>query len=320
MAWSELPFSEVTGIGLNRETGVNAAGKVFDEVALRVLSPPSSAGRRSPDAPFRIWTLDPLDQGAGLGIIGQFRPENIQISYENEIGEVVPQNSDEAVQNYVKGKVDTITFEATVFGDSERVEQVSFDDLGPDRKAGVTVDDALGYDPRWPAKALARLKGAVKKDPKLQRPPIYLFTAGSDIVFLCLVNRVEVNVMDLRADGSLRGFKAQITLRHYDPIDRVDLRSWENLKFIGTAATVTGELDWEMIGWIEYGLSGVGSILEDYNVNWARDSNGAPLHPGASIMLPPGSEVELSDPRNPGSVALGAAESAASFAAELLGK
>lgn len=297
-----LTFQQATG--LDGSSLVSAGDVLYQEAATRLLppTPPRS------DYPNRTWSLLPQDErlllDPRLQIYSQFRPTNVRFSYANELGEAISVNADDAVLEYVRGTVDTITFDALFYGDVSGTDQV------PNTPGFVLT--SRGKDLKYPVRMLEALRTAVKKNQKLQRPPIYLWTAGADLAFLCFVHRVDGEVLDFREDGTLRGFRATLTLKHYTPIDQSSLTQSEAVDTGDLIVVDQPGIDWELLGYLESGAVGVGQIYENFNTFYATTTDGAPLVPGAEVQRPP--NKLLSDAANgPVSLALGSEGAATAF-------
>ena len=139
------------------------------------------------------WELKDLDHDAKL--LPQFPIENVSSTIGGVLSEQARFGFQDAVTNWTRGKSKTISFETTIFARHE--------DEGPLVQTWVGDIEALAI-----------------KDPDLGRPPICLFTLGSTISEVVLVESVDPTVVSTLQSGYPREVRFAMVLRRYVPFSQ----------------------------------------------------------------------------------------------------
>ncbi len=137
------------------------------------------------------WTLISQDFDSDLEFKGTFISENMSETVGSVLAENSTVNKEKPNQQWVGGESEIFTFQTRLFATN------SFKNIKQD---------------------VETLKSLTRRDPKLRRAPIFLFTAGTEIGFTCFVKGVQFLYDELRSDGAIRGAVINITLQKIDEI------------------------------------------------------------------------------------------------------
>lgn len=138
------------------------------------------------------WSLVGQDKGVSqLEFKGQFIAENMSEGLGSALGETTTVNKDKPNQQWLHGNSEQFIFTSRLFASD------SFKNI---------------------KQQVETLKSFTKRNKKLKRAPIFLFTAGTEIGFTCFVKNVGITYDELKVDGSLQGIIANITLQKLEEI------------------------------------------------------------------------------------------------------
>jgi hypothetical protein len=200
-------------------------------------------------------TLVALDPG-WLDFEFQFPPVDYTENLSTEFGEASSLNVDQPIQQWLKGSLDTITFDAMFFA----------------QHAAHELKDYVDY-----------FKRLVKRDPALGRPPIWNFIYGQvadEVVLVESIGGVKYGQLRTNANvGTIRDVHFTISLRKYRAYDLVltDPNALPSDTFYVRAKE--GDT-WEHIAEKEYGKPNYGIILRQ------RHPESAQLEAGDLATLP----------------------------------
>jgi len=125
-------------------------------------------------------------------VSGQFLPTDYTENISAQYGEFSTVNIQDPFPQWISGNAETATFKIRIF---------SFD-------AASTVKENIQI-----------LRTATRKDAKLNRPPIFTFTYGLEIAYLCFVQVVGgIRYDEVTSDGFIRGATLDITLRRLEDL------------------------------------------------------------------------------------------------------
>ena len=131
------------------------------------------------------WELVSQDLASDLTFKGQFISENMRDGVGAIINSSQALNQQAPSKSYGGGENEIFTFTSKLFANN------SFKNI---------------------KQQIETLKSMAKRNKELRRPPIFLFTAGTEISFTCFVKGIGFNIGELRSDGSLRDADISITL------------------------------------------------------------------------------------------------------------
>jgi len=131
------------------------------------------------------WSLVAQDSGFNVEFKGQFIAENMAEGTGSVLGESTTVGKDIPDQQWLHGEAESFTFTSRLWASS------SF----------VNIKQQVEL-----------LKSFSKRDKKLKRAPIFLFTAGTEIGFTCFVQGIRFQYDELKVDGSLQGAVISLTL------------------------------------------------------------------------------------------------------------
>ena len=137
----------------------------------------------------KSWELISQDLASGISFTGQFTPENMRDNGGAIINNTQALNSQSPSKSYGGGENEIFTFNSKLFASD------SFTNIKQE---------------------IETLKSMSKRNEELRRPPIFLFTAGTEISFTCFVKRIGYDLGELRSDGSLREANISVTLEKID--------------------------------------------------------------------------------------------------------
>jgi len=131
------------------------------------------------------WSLVGQDPGFTQEFKGEFISENMTESVGANINETSALNTEKPEFTWLHGEGEPFTFTARIFAHD------SFKNV---------------------KQQIELLKSFAKRNTKLRRAPIFLFTAGTELGFTCFVRRVRIAYDELRSDGSIRGAIINVSL------------------------------------------------------------------------------------------------------------
>ena len=134
----------------------------------------------------KTWTLKGQDFGFQQEFQGQFLAQNMEESVGAFLGESTSINKARPDFQWIRGEAETFSYTTRLFASN------SFRNI----KQQVNL-----------------LKSFARRDAQLKRAPRFLFSAGTEISFLCFVRGIRLRYDELRSDGSLRGAIVDIQLQ-----------------------------------------------------------------------------------------------------------
>lgn len=203
-----------------------------------------------------LWPMD--NNGDWLPIRFQFIPGTFTMDVKSNYAEASSLGRDQPLLQFVRGEIDTFTFEAKLFSQSVIQEVNSL---------------------------LALLKRATKKDDRLGRPPIWMFIYGSIVQEQVVIESLGgIKIGMLRPDSLLRMADLTVVLKKYTPFDvaitGIDQNAG-NTSLIKTIAKA-GAL-WEGVALASYASAALGPIL--------AQRQGTSTPPAGAVALPPKTEM-----------------------------
>jgi phage protein U len=132
------------------------------------------------------WKLKNLDFPMQTPFEGDFPITDMAENVGSVISEITTVGKQTPLLQWVHGDSETITFTAVFYATT------SFKNVT--QKVNV-------------------LKQMARKEPKLGRTPHFLFTSGTEISHKCSIKGVRHKYTELRSDGTIRGFYADVTLQ-----------------------------------------------------------------------------------------------------------
>ena len=167
----------------------------------------------------KLWKLTSQD-GTGTQFIGQFLAENLTENVGARIGDSISVGNQNPALHWISGDVETINFQARIFRTSP-IEGEIFNALS--NPVG-TAFNVLGGSGGPIAKAtnvrdeIEKLKNMTRPVDKLGRLERFVFTYGTEIEFLVLVQSVGgIRYDEIRSDGTIRGATFAMQLKKINP-------------------------------------------------------------------------------------------------------
>ena len=138
----------------------------------------------------KSWTLRGIDPGFEVEFKGQYISTNMEETIGSDLGETSTVNKEQPDYQWVKGIGDQFTFSTRLFAEHQ------FQNV---------------------RQQVELLKSYAKRNKNLKRVPRFIFSAGTEISFVCFIRLARFLYDELRPDGSLQGAIINITLQPIDP-------------------------------------------------------------------------------------------------------
>lgn len=181
--------------------------------------------------------LVPVDKGYSR-IPFQFVAENVTQAFSAGWAEGNAMNRDNPILQFTHGMQKVLSFEARLFAET------NVDTIQP---------------------LIEKLEASVTRDPKLGRPPIWIFVWGSVFDIQCVVESIGgVRYDNIRPDGTFRGATCSMTLRRYEPFDLEVTDPDARPKDTFYRVVREGDL-WEHLAARQYGDALKGELLRRLN-------------------------------------------------------
>ncbi len=132
------------------------------------------------------WTLVGQDTGFDVEFEGQFTAENVEETVGANLGETTTVGKQQPDLQWLNGDSDLVTFTTRIWATNslKNIKQ-----------------------------QIELLKSFARRNEKLKRAPLFLFTSGTEMGFTCFVKGVKLKYDELRTDGALRGAVIDLTLQ-----------------------------------------------------------------------------------------------------------
>jgi hypothetical protein len=282
------------------------------------------------------WVLIKMDPPF-TPIVGQFFAEDYSEDLATEWGDINIAHRSEPALQWLRGGADTATFRTTLWSEGDtsglgiakavataglavsgsavtaaggEVGRAAGTAVGGGAVAAVNAVVQQLLKARPISAQLEDLKAALRPDPKLGRPPTFMFFWGKDISFHCAVKGLgEISYDELWSDGSLKKVSLNLSLRIIRSpysIDPTDPTAPEHLSFY--KAVLPGDT-YETLAGREYGVPLFGAILR-------QESTVAFPKAGDIVRLPSRNHF-VGKTLKPQAYALGDSEDAKAARAEL---
>jgi len=170
----------------------------------------------------------------------QFPITNLTHGISQSYGDASSLSRAEPIQQWLKGDVETITFEAMAFAEHRFMD----------------ITDYVAY-----------MKSASKKDEKLGRPPIWTFIYGTLINEIVVIESCQFRYGEPRVNanmGTPRDVYFNISLRKYTPFD-IELTDPNALPSDTFYVRAKSGDTWEHLAHREYGDADLGDIVRRRN-------------------------------------------------------
>jgi len=159
---------------------------------IRDLRDSSSSSGNKPRAKAQKWIISTTEGGLNITVVGQFTVDDLQL---NTIGgvyaDVTSVNMAHPISQWIRGQLETITLTSEFFAEHQ--------------------DDEI-------TSRFADLLRLTRRDEKLMRPPVCVFSFGTKLSMMCHLEHVaNVAYGPLRPDGTPQRIRFTLTLRNYTP-------------------------------------------------------------------------------------------------------